>query len=68
MNYGKQSDFFSNDQQVTTGLERAALLPMDHTIPQGYINYLFFESLNNYKSGKYHMMHLLKSDLIICAL
>jgi RHS repeat-associated protein len=39
--------------QETLGLGQAGLVSKDNTIPKAYINYLFFDTENNFKKGGY---------------
>jgi hypothetical protein len=52
----KQSVLFPNDVQDTLGLRQAALVSKDNSIPKAYINYLFFDKENNFKSGGYRQV------------
>jgi hypothetical protein len=52
----KQSIIFAPGIQETLGLGQAGLVSKDNSIPKAYINYLFFDKENNFKSGGYRQV------------
>ena len=52
----KQFVSFPNGIQETLSLGQAALVSKDNSIPKAYINYLFFDKENNFKSGGYRQV------------
>jgi hypothetical protein len=52
----KQSVSYPDSIQETLGLSQAALVSKDNSIPKAYINYLFFDKENNFKSGGYRQV------------
>ena len=52
----RQSVLFPNGLQETLGLGQEALVSKDNSLPKAYINYLFFDKDNNFKSGGYRQV------------
>jgi hypothetical protein len=52
----KQSFSLPKSTKETLGLSEAPLVLKDNSIPKAYINYLFFDKENNFKSGGYRQV------------